>query len=96
VESYFRNRLNKQKAIHVQQNRISSVPTSDSWEFIRSKHTGDFLKKKGFSDLGQLFLRDPTEVSPSPHLRTETGPVSETACSILLLPIDMQTPCAFY
>jgi hypothetical protein len=35
------------------------------------------------SDWGKLFLTDPTEyVSLTPHLRTETYPVSETLCSL--------------
>jgi hypothetical protein len=32
------------------------------------------------SDRGYLFLRDPNSVGISPHLRTETDPVSETSC----------------
>jgi hypothetical protein len=38
------------------------------------------------------FLRDPTKsVSPSPHLRTETDPVSETLC-FLVFRIEVENP----
>jgi hypothetical protein len=34
-------------------------------------------------DRGQLSLTDPTkQVSPTPHVRTETDPISETLCSL--------------
>jgi hypothetical protein len=38
----------------------------------------------GSSESDSLFLRDPTEqVSPSPHLRMETDPVSEPLCFLI-------------
>jgi hypothetical protein len=41
------------------------------------------------SDSGYLFRRDPTEyMSPSPYLKMETDPVSETWCFIVTLNSD--------
>jgi hypothetical protein len=45
------------------------------------------------NDRGYLFLRDPTESVTPTRLRTETDPVSEMLCSLLIrMPDDGQIP----